>query len=91
MFQNTATGLIWAENQVLLGAGEVLMAKECFEQWLWKLAAAEIWHLCQDKFLMPNSLLRIARISTRLSNFLELVQIIKLLLQKSIESIIHMA
>ena len=41
-------GLIWAENQVSLGAGETLMAKECFEQWLWELAAAEIYHLHSD-------------------------------------------
>ncbi len=31
-FHDAATGLIWAENQVFLGAGETLMAKERFEQ-----------------------------------------------------------
>ncbi len=48
LFYDAATGLIWAENQVSLGAGETLMAKEWFEQWLWKLAAAEIHHFHSD-------------------------------------------
>ncbi len=48
LFHDAATGLIWAENQVSLGAGETLMAKERFEQWLWELAAAETHHLHSD-------------------------------------------
>ncbi len=48
LFHDTATGLIWAENQVSLGAGETLLAKEHFEQWLWELAAAEIHHWHSD-------------------------------------------
>ncbi len=39
---NVATSLIWAKNQVLLGARETLMVMEFFEQWLWELAAAKI-------------------------------------------------
>ncbi len=31
LFHNAATGLIWAENHVSLGAGKTLMVKECFE------------------------------------------------------------
>ncbi len=38
LFHDAATGLIWAD----------LMAKECFEQWLWELAATEIHHLHSD-------------------------------------------
>ncbi len=45
LFHDAATVIIWAENQVSLGAGKTLMAKECFEQWLWELATAEICHL----------------------------------------------
>ncbi len=39
-----ATGLIWAENQVSLGAVENLMAKECCKQWSSEEATAEICH-----------------------------------------------
>ncbi len=53
-FHDAATGLIWAENQVSLGAGEALMAKECFERLLWKLAAAEICHLHSDIGIFNN-------------------------------------
>ncbi len=35
LFYDTATGLILAEHQVSLGAGETLVAKEGFEQLLW--------------------------------------------------------
>ncbi len=42
-----STGLIFAENQVSIGAEEKLM-DECFEQWLWALATAEICQLQSD-------------------------------------------
>ena len=32
IFTNSATGAIWIENQVFLGAVETLMAKACFEE-----------------------------------------------------------
>ncbi len=48
LFHDADTGLIWAENQVSLGARETLRAKVCFEQWLWELAGAEIHHLHSD-------------------------------------------
>ncbi len=37
-----------AENQVSFGAGETLIAKECFEQWLRDSASTEICHLHSD-------------------------------------------
>ncbi len=45
LFYDAATGLIWPENQASLGAGETQVTKECFEQWLWDLAAIEIQDL----------------------------------------------
>ncbi len=48
LFHDAASGLLWTENQVSLGIGETLMAKERFEHWLWKLAAAKIHHLHSD-------------------------------------------
>ncbi len=49
--------LVCAENQVSLGAGETLMAKECFEQWLWDLAAAKIFLLHSDNGIFNAELL----------------------------------
>ncbi len=48
LFHDAATGLIWAKNQVSLGAGETLMAKERFKQFLGVLAVTEINHLHSD-------------------------------------------
>ena len=48
IFQDTATGIIWIECQVSLGAGEIIMAKVYFEECLWETAAAEISHLHSD-------------------------------------------
>ena len=45
IFTVTATGAIWVENQISLGAGETIMAKTYFEEWLWDLACAGIKHI----------------------------------------------
>ena len=34
LFQDAATGIIWVECQVSLGAGETVMSKVHFEEWL---------------------------------------------------------
>ncbi len=33
-----------AKNQVSLGAGKTLAAKQCIEQWFWEMTADEICH-----------------------------------------------
>jgi hypothetical protein len=48
IFNDAATGIIWVENQVSLGAGETLMAKEVFENWLREQAWVEIKHIHSD-------------------------------------------
>ncbi len=48
IFNDAATGIIWVENQVSLGAAETLMSKERFEQWLYELACVEIKHYRSD-------------------------------------------
>ncbi len=53
--KSAAAGLIRAENQVYLGAGETLMAKECFEQWLWELAVAKICQLHSRNGIIFNT------------------------------------
>jgi hypothetical protein len=44
IYNNAASGLIWVENQVSLGASEIIMGKERFEQWLYNIACIEVKH-----------------------------------------------
>jgi hypothetical protein len=44
IYNNAASGLIWVENQVSLGASETIMGKERFEQWLYNIACIEVKH-----------------------------------------------
>ena len=36
IYNDDASGLIWVENQVSLGANETIFGKAWFEQWLWE-------------------------------------------------------
>jgi hypothetical protein len=44
IYNDAASGLIWVENQVSLGANETIMGKSCFEQWLSDMAYMEVKH-----------------------------------------------
>ncbi len=44
IYNDAASGLIWVENQVSLGASETIMGKEHFEQWLYDIACIEVKH-----------------------------------------------
>ncbi len=48
IYNDAASGLIWVENQISLGANEIVMGKSWFEQWLWEQAAAEVSHYHGD-------------------------------------------
>ena len=48
ILQDAATGIIWVECQVSLGADETIISKMHFKEWLWEMAAAEISHLHSD-------------------------------------------
>ena len=48
IFNDAASGSIWVENQICLGANETVMGKQHFEQWLWDQAAAEVSHYHGD-------------------------------------------
>ena len=48
IFRDAASGVIWLENQVSLGANETVMSKIKFEEWLWDIAAVEIKHIHSD-------------------------------------------
>ncbi len=48
IFRDAASGVIWVEDQVSLGAGKTVMANAKFAEWFWEQAAAEIRHLHSD-------------------------------------------
>ena len=48
IFNNAAIGVIWVENQVTLGTGDTLIAKEIFEQWLMEKSKVEIKYIHSD-------------------------------------------
>ncbi len=64
IFNGAASGLIWDENQVSIGANKTVMGKGRFEQWLYDqcvcevkhyhgdiglFSAEEFWHDCEKK------------------------------------------
>ena len=51
-YNDEASGLIWVENQVSLGANETVMGKARFEQWLWDQCVSEVKHYHGD--YIPN-------------------------------------
>ena len=48
IFQDAATGIIWVESQISMGAGETIMSKQRFEEWLYEQAMVEIKQLHSD-------------------------------------------
>jgi len=48
IYNDAATGTIWIENQVSLGANETVVGKTRFEKWLWDQAAAQVTHYHSD-------------------------------------------
>jgi hypothetical protein len=48
IFNDAASGLIWVENQVSLGANETVMGKSRFKQWLFDQCVCEVKHYHGD-------------------------------------------
>jgi hypothetical protein len=48
IYNDAASGLIWVENQVSLGANETVMGKARFEQWLWDQCVSKAKHYHGD-------------------------------------------
>ncbi len=48
IYNDAASGLIWVENQVSLGANETLRGKSHFEQWQCDMAYTEVNHYHGD-------------------------------------------
>jgi len=54
IYNDAASGLIWVENQVSLGANETVMGKERFEQWLYEHAYVEVKHFHGDNGIFAS-------------------------------------
>ncbi len=54
IYNDAASGLIWVENQVSLGASETIMGKEQFEQWLYDIACVEVKHYHGDNGIFSS-------------------------------------
>ena len=54
IYNDAASGLIWVENQVSLGANETILGKERFEQWLYDVACAEVKHFHGDNGIFSS-------------------------------------
>jgi hypothetical protein len=48
IYNDAASGLIWVENQVSLGANEMVMGMTCFEQWICDQCISEVEHYHGD-------------------------------------------
>jgi hypothetical protein len=48
IYNDSAPGLIWVENQVSLGANKMVMGKARFEQWLWDQCVSKVKHYHGD-------------------------------------------
>jgi hypothetical protein len=48
IYNDAASGMIWVENQISLGANKTVMGKARFEQWLWDLCVSEVKHYHGD-------------------------------------------
>ena len=59
IYNDAASGLIWVENQVSLGANETVMGKARFEQWLWDMAYAEVKHYHGDNGIFSSEEYRV--------------------------------
>jgi hypothetical protein len=48
IYNDAASGLIWVENQVSLGANKTVMGRTRFEHWLWDQCVSEVKHYHGD-------------------------------------------
>jgi len=48
IYNDAASGLIWVENQVSLGANETVMGMAHFKQWLWDQCVSKVKHYHGD-------------------------------------------
>jgi hypothetical protein len=63
IYNDAASGLIWVEKQVSLGANETVMGKARFEQWLWDQCVSKVKHYHGDNgiSLLRNTVVIVTR------------------------------
>ena len=54
IFNDSATGIIFVENQILLGSGETIMGKQRFGEWIWEKAYVEVYHYHDDNGIITE-------------------------------------
>ena len=59
LYNDDATGIIWVENQVYLGASKIVLGKEIFEQRLWEKVCDEISHMHSDSIIFASGPFRL--------------------------------
>ena len=58
LYTDVASGLVRVEPQVSLGAGETLVGKARFEEWIWNLATVEVQHYHSDNGIYASDMFR---------------------------------
>jgi hypothetical protein len=58
IYNDAASGIIYVENQVSLGAGETVLGKQRFEEWLYEQAAAVVKHYHSDNGIFTADMFR---------------------------------
>ena len=59
LYNDAATGIIWVENQVSLGASETVLGKENFVQHIWEKVCDEISHMHSDNSIFASGQFRL--------------------------------
>ena len=54
LYNNAATGIIWVEDQVYIGASETVLRKERFEKFLWDQTSVDISHMHCDNGIFAS-------------------------------------
>jgi hypothetical protein len=58
IYTDAASGVIYVQNQVSLGAGETVLGKIKFEEWLWEQACVEVKHYHSDNGIFTADMFR---------------------------------
>ena len=58
IFQDAVSNLVRVQNQVSLGAGDTVMGKAAFEDWIWNLTSVMAKHYHSDNGIYTSELFR---------------------------------
>ena len=90
IYNNTTSGLIWVESQVLLGGNKNVMVKSQSSKYLSYQATDEVFHYhCNNRLLWLTSIVGIVNIKGSLRLFWELDTSIKMLVRSGLFKILY--